>query len=125
MTQYDVDKKVCVTEIMNVTRNICLAKKAHIAQTPWKRVVGLLGRKALPEEGALVIKPCNSIHTFFMAFTIDVLFLDPQNKIVKAIKNMSPNRLSPIVWTSKMVIELPAGRISQTRTQIGDRLEFR
>ena len=112
-------------QILNVTKGVVIARKAQIASSFWQRMKGLLGSRGLSAQEALILKPCSSIHTFFMRFSIDVLFLDKDMRIAKLIQKMPPNRLSPIVWASQVVIELPAGKISQTNTQIGDTVEFR
>ncbi len=72
-----------MVKIINKTKNTILAEEAYIADTVFSRVKGLLGKQSLDEGSALIIKPCNSIHTFFMRFPIDVFFVDRNNKIVK------------------------------------------
>ncbi len=111
-------------QVFNVTKGVVIAQEAKLASSLGQRMKGLLGKRNLPANEALILKPCSSIHTFFMRFAIDVLFLDKNMQIVRLIQNMSPNRLSPTVWVSRMPIELPAGKISQTNTQIGDRLRI-
>ena len=110
--------------VVNKTRNSILAENAVIADTSFKRVRGLLGKSGLGEGEALVLKPCNSIHTFFMSFPIDVVFVDSQKRVAKTISNMSPFRISGIYFKANLTIELPAGTISKTSTQPGDLLEF-
>ena len=112
-------------QIVNLTKGVVIAQQAELAASLGQRMKGLLGRKNLSASEALILKPCSAIHTFFMCFPIDVLFVDKNMQIVKLIQNMSPNRLSPPILASQMVIELPAGKISQTATQIGDRLELK
>ena len=112
-------------QIFNLTRSAVLAEQAKIATSLGQRMKGLLGKPSLVANEALVLKPCTAIHTFFMRFAIDVLFLDKNMRIIRLIQNMLPNRLSPAVWSSQMVIELPAGRINQTYTQIGDTIELK
>ena len=107
-------------QILNVTTGVAIARKATVAASFGQRMKGLLGRGGLSAEEALILRPGSSIHTFFMRFAIDVLFLDKDMRIVKLIQNMPPNRLSPIVWASRMVIELSAGKINQTNTQPGN-----
>lgn len=111
-------------QIVNISKGIVIASKAQIAASMGQRMKGLLGRKGLAPDEALVLKPCSSIHTLFMRFPIDVLFLDKNVQIIRVIQNMPPYRLSPFVWASHLAIELPAGKISQTNTQIGDRLRI-
>ena len=85
---------------------------------------GLLGRKELGAKEAIILDPCNSIHTLFMAFPIDILFLDRENKVVKRIFALKPFRLTPIVWHAKRAIELPAGTIQSTQTADYDTIIF-
>ena len=115
---------VQTVQIVNISKGIVIASKAQIATSMGQRMKGLLGRKGLAPDEALVLKPCSSIHTFFMRFPIDVLFVDKNVQIVRLIQNMPPYRFSPFVWASYLAIELPAGKISQTNTQIGDRIRI-
>lgn len=112
-------------QIINKTNNAVIAQEAEFANTPLKRLKGLLGRKALPKGHALIIKPCNSIHTFFMRFSIDVLFVDTNNKIVKIKPCLKPFRLTGIYYNAAYVIELPAGTISSISTTQNDTLFFK
>lgn len=109
-------------KIINKTKNTLLAEVAILADTFFKRMVGLLGRKEFKQGEALVLKPCNSIHTFFMRFAIDVIFVDEQNKIIEAISHLKPFRLTRIYWLSLLAIELPAGMIKSSNTQKNDLL---
>jgi hypothetical protein len=85
---------------------------------------GLLGRKELPVGDALWIKPCFSVHTFFMQFPIDVLFLNKQNQVIAAVRNLKPNRMTRLYPQSFSVLELPPGTIVADNIQIGDQLEI-
>ena len=106
--------------IINKTKNTVLAEEAGIADSPFSRIKGLLGKNGLNRGEALVIRPCNSIHTFFMRFTIDVLFVNKNNRVVKAVSCLKPFRLSAIYLGASFVIELPNGVIQSTSTQAGD-----
>ncbi len=106
--------------ISNVTRQTVIAKDARLADTPLKRLIGLLGKKSLAPNEALIIKPCNSIHMFFMKFPIDVIFLDGENHAVGIVENIKPFQLSPLFWQARLAIELPIGAIKQSATQRGD-----
>lgn len=81
-----------------------------------------MGRKTLPAQEALWLRPCNSIHTFWMRFAIDVLFLDRQLRIVKLIENLRPFRLTLPSPHAASVIEMPAHSISQYNLRLGDEL---
>jgi uncharacterized membrane protein (UPF0127 family) len=87
-------------------------------------MTGLLGRDGLLEGEGLVIDPCNSIHTFFMRFSIDVLFVDAQGVVVRKIDALKPWRLTWIYFRARKVIELPAGVIQKSGTQAGDQLSI-
>ena len=111
-------------KIINETKEIVLAESAILADTPFKRIKGLLGRKFLEDKEALIIKPCNSIHTFFMNFPIDVLFVDKKNKIIKIITGLKPFRLSPIYILSSYVVEFPVGVVSANTAVVGDAISI-
>jgi len=85
---------------------------------------GLLGRTGLSDGHALVIAPCNGVHTFFMKFTIDVLYLDRKHRVKKIRPEMAPWRISGCL-TAHSVLELPAGTITRTGTVRGDQLEIK
>lgn len=95
-----------------------------MADSPFKRMKGLLGKKGLKPGEALIIKPCNSIHTFFMRFPIDVLFVSKDNRVIKAISGIKPFRLTYIYYHADFAVELTAGIISSTATCTGDHLSI-
>ena len=107
-------------KLINQTKNTILAEEVIIADTCLKRIKGLLGRKDFLPGEALIIKPCNSIHTFFMRFPIDVLFVAQDNRIIKIIPSLKPFRLTGVYFHTKFAIELPSGTIQSTFTQKGD-----
>jgi uncharacterized membrane protein (UPF0127 family) len=111
-------------KILNRSKNTFLAQDARIADSFFARMFGLLGKKELKSGEALIIKPCNSVHTFFMHFTIDVLFVDKDLRVVKSISAIKPFRLSAIYPKADLAIELPSGSIDSTRTAISDQIEF-
>ena len=88
------------------------------------RLVGLLGRSSLSPGEALVIQPCSSVHTAFMRFTIDVIYIDKAGTVVKTAANMRPFRVGGVFKPSCSVIELPKGTIEATGTALGDELVF-
>ena len=110
--------------ILNKTKNTWLSEDATLADSFFSRFLGLMGKKELQKGCALVLKPCNSIHTFFMRFPIDALFLDKQNLVIASLPDMKPFGASPIYWQARGVVELPAGTISATSTAVGDSLAF-
>lgn len=106
-------------------RGAVLATDARRATSVRDRLRGLLGTAALPRGQALHIEPCSSIHTFFMAYAIDVLFLDRDGRVLRAIEALAPWRATLPVFGARAVLELPAGTLGAAGVRVGDRLHFR
>ncbi len=81
-----------------------------------------MGRKALPDGEALLLKPCSSIHTLFMRFPIDVVFIDPRNQVVKVVPELRPFRVAMAPGGAQAVLELEAGAAARADVAPGDRL---
>ena len=92
------------------------------AESFLSRAKGLLGRSELLEQEALWIKPCNNIHTYFMKFPIDCVFIDKKMKVVKTKSHIPAFKIVGPIWKSSSVIELPAGTIRKFNIQEGDTL---
>ena len=88
------------------------------------RCLGLMFKKELPRGESLFLSPCNSIHTFFMNFKIDVLFLDKDLKVVKIFRAMSPWRVTLPYFRARHVLELPENSLPENLKE-GEALEFR
>ena len=110
--------------IINVSKNTTLAEKAKLADNFFQRLIGLMGKANLPAGGALILKPCTSIHTIFMRFPIDVAFTDKKNQIIKIYHSLSPWRLTGVSLNSALCLELPPGTLAATRSQIGDTIQL-
>ena len=110
--------------IVNQTRGQILAERGELARSFWARGRGLMGRAALPDSYALIIYPEWSIHTFFMRVPIDVLFVDRGDQVIGLRAAMPPWRPYAGVAPTRgrYVIELPAGVLDATGTQLGDQL---
>jgi uncharacterized membrane protein (UPF0127 family) len=111
------------TRVTNQTRNTVLATAADVADTSAKRRTGLLKHQSLKPGEGLWISPCESVHTFFMKFAIDLVYLDKHKKVRKVRHAVPPWRISACL-TAHSVLELPAGVLANTQTQIGDQLVF-
>ena len=107
----------------NLTRNAVLGEAVDVADTSEKRRTGLLKHTGLAPGEGLWIKPCESVHTFFMKFAIDLVYIDKQQKVRKARKAVPPWRLSACL-SAHSILELPAGTIERTGTQAGDELSI-
>jgi uncharacterized membrane protein (UPF0127 family) len=110
-------------KVSNLTRGTVLANSLEVADTGSKRNKGLLGRKGLADGEGLWIVPCESVHTFFMQFPIDLIYLDRENRIKKVRENVPAWRLSACL-SARSILELPAGTIRSTQTERGDLLTF-
>lgn len=104
------------------TRNSVLLGDLRIATRFWDRGRGLLGRKHLGPDEALWIHHCSSIHTFFMAFAIDCVFIDRRMRVKRIFENVRPWRLIAPVWGANSVIEMPAGAAKRLNIQLGEEL---
>ncbi len=110
-------------QVINRTRGTVLATRLEVADSAPKRTKGLLGRDGLGSGEGLWIVPCESVHTFFMRFAIDLVYLDKKNKVKKVRSAVRPWRVSACL-SAHSVLELPAGTIRDTLTVPGDTLEF-
>jgi uncharacterized protein len=110
-------------KITNLTRQTILASHVEVADSASKRRKGLLGRSSLASQEGLWIVPCESVHTFFMKFSIDLIYLDRNRKVKKVKSNVPPWRFSACL-TAHSVIELAPGSIRTSQTGPGDQLEF-
>jgi uncharacterized membrane protein (UPF0127 family) len=108
----------------NVRNNRELSNNVEVADCLLKRMKGLLGKTGMQIGEGLWIKPCKSIHMFFMKFPIDVVFLNRKNQVIAVIKNLKPNRITRLYPRAVSVLELPAGTIEATATEVGDEIEI-
>jgi len=110
---------------MKLLKNdIIIAQNIQKADSFVKKTVGLLNRNGLSFDEGLILEKCNSIHSFGMKFDFDAIYLDNDNKVVKLIENIKPNRLMPIVFKAQKVLETTAGFIQKNDIQIGNKLIF-
>ena len=96
--------------------------KAAMADTFWLRLRGLLGR-TFDSFDALILLPCSSIHTCFMKYPIDLLFVGRAMKILKIEENVQPWTLHKGCSTSHLVVEFPAGKVKKLGIKTGDTLQ--
>lgn len=101
-----------------------VAADVTIADSLWSRFVGLMGRRELPDGQALCIRPCSSIHMFFMRFPIDAVFVDADGAVVRIYGSIKPWRATWIVRGAKACLELPAGTAHKHGLEVGSLLEL-
>lgn len=111
-------------KILNKSNDKFLATEVILADTFISRLKGLMLKKNLEKGMAMLIYPCNMIHTSFMKFPIDVIFLSDEYEVISVIENILPWHISPLVRKSIIVLELPSGAIKNTNTKIGDFIEI-
>lgn len=109
-------------KLFSTSRNKILLPELETARSFWSRGVGLLGRKGLNAEQGLWILWGNSIHTCFMRFTIDCVFMDRNLKVKALKKNVKPWRFVAPVWGATSVIEMSEGMIEQLEIELGEQL---
>jgi hypothetical protein len=109
-----------IYRVINETNGQIVATRVTIAQDPRSRAVGLLSRDSLEPGEGLLIKPCSSIHTFFMKFPIDVIFLDKKYKILSIKRAIKPWRLSGVLQLGGSVLELMGGFLKDGTARPGD-----
>ena len=110
-------------KVISHSNQLILVEHLIIARSFFRRLQGLLGTTCLPWGEGLLIQPCNSIHTFFMRYPIDVLFLDSTFTVVKVAENMVPGRMMA-AGKSSSVLELPAGTVLTAGIIVGDQLHI-
>ena len=109
--------------VFNKTKNTQVASEVLRADAFVTRLLGLIPRKAIGPEEGLWLEPCAMIHTCFMRFPIDAVFLDSGLRVVKVCRDLKPWRCSPWARGAQSVLELASGT-SQGRIDAGDTLEI-
>lgn len=99
-----------------------LIENLELAESFFARGKGLLGRKSLAVNNALWIKPCNNIHTCFMNFAIDCIFVNKKMEIEKIVSGVKPYKIVGPYWKSASVFETAAGCAQKWNLQVGDQL---
>ena len=108
--------------IENLTRGQPLVTAGRVANNYWSRFRGLIGSRPLQAGEGLLIVPCSSVHTHFMSFPIDVLYLNREGEVVGIDHSLLPWRLGRFYKQVRYVLELPAGTAKATGTVVGDRV---
>ena len=101
-----------------------LVTNAWKTESAWERMRGLLGRKQLSEQDALLIAPCSSVHTIGMKYPIDIIYLDMKGKVLKTVSELKPLRFS-LCFNASYTLELAPGFLRCTPVKKGEMLEWR
>lgn len=112
--------------VVNQTQGTTLAVDVQHARTRWQRLVGLMGRAGLAEGTAMLFTPIRGVHTHFMRFPIDLVFVAVEGEgtghVTKVRERMVPFRID--LAGGDLLIELPAGTIARTATAVSDRVSI-
>ena len=110
--------------LVNATKKTVVSDNCHFANSVLKRMIGLLNRGQFGRGEGLLLDRCYGIHTFGMRFPIDVLFLDKDLRVIRAVRALPPYRTC-VVKKSVYVLEVPTGAIDDSRTSEGDQIQIR
>jgi uncharacterized protein len=111
-------------KLINVSTNQVIAENVYAAYRFWQRFKGLMLTSSMPDHTALHLVPCSSIHTFFMKYRIDILYLNKKNVIVGIEEKLKPGKLGKSFRNVSSVIELPAGKVGSTSVRVGQVVAF-
>jgi len=111
-------------QVRNATRDTIIADRARVASSMGDRMVGLLATpEVMPGEG-LLVERTQSIHMFFMRYPIDVVFFDRRRRVTRLVHRIGPWRIVAWARGARDCLELRAGALEGTDTQVGDQLEI-
>jgi uncharacterized protein len=112
--------------VFNRSKETFIATSLLVADTYWSRVKGLIGKpsSSFGDGSALWIVPCRGVHTHFMRFAIDAIYLDAHNVVLYVEENIRPWRMGRMVPSASTVLEVPAHTAFASGTQPGDHLEI-
>lgn len=104
--------------------NILISACVFTAGNFLQRLFGLIFRKPLTGNEALLLKDCRSIHTHWMRYSLDILFLDEGGKIITIFKDMRPWNSTPFLDEAMYVMEFRSGFLKGAHISVGDRVIF-
>src|SRR4030065_2139360 len=106
--------------VINETKGTVVAEEVRVADGIWSRFWGLRGRRGLAESAGLLLKPSSSIHTAFMRFPIDIVFLSRSLRVVKVVPEMKPFPASVPFGSAHSALELNAGAAARAQGEKDD-----
>ena len=98
-----------------------VCERCVVAANAWTRLKGLLGRSGLDPGEGLLLRPASSIHTMFMRFPIDVVFLDRELRVRKVVPELRPWKLA-LARGARSALELRAGEAARRHVTEGEQL---
>lgn len=113
-----------VYKAINVNSDQVVLERLTVCDTCFSRLRGLLGRNGLGDDEGVFLSKVSSVHTLFMRFPIDIVFLDNKNRIVKIVECVKPYHLAFGSLRTSGTLEMACGKIRRDRFLIGDRIVF-
>jgi uncharacterized membrane protein (UPF0127 family) len=95
------------------------------ASTFWKRLRGFIARPEPKLGEGILLAPCNAVHTWWVSFPLDLVFLDENGKVLKLVRSLPPRRFTKPVPKARYVLEVPVGTIDTSGTCVGDELTWK
>jgi uncharacterized protein len=109
--------------VLSRVEGAVVCERCLVERTAFARMRGLLGRSELPQGEGILLRPAGSVHTAFMRFPIDVVFLDGQLEVLRIARGLPPWRTAA-ARGARAVLELPAGEADRRGLEVGDRLQL-
>ena len=106
-----------------MTRDRELGQRIEVARGFFSRLRGLIGRRGWGKTDGFWIEPCSGVHAFGMRFTIDVVLVDEELRVL-LVQTLKPWRVGKIDLRAYAALELPVGTAVGTGTVAGDELRF-
>jgi uncharacterized membrane protein (UPF0127 family) len=115
---YDVPDTM---ELRIEDRGRAVCERCFVAARPLARLKGLLGRRGLGEDEGMLLRPASAVHTWFMRFPIDAVFLDEDMRVLRVASGLKPWRMAGCRG-ARAVLELSSGACERRGVRPGDRL---
>lgn len=102
-------KAMRVVRVTRKSDGLCIAERVREASGMFARLKGLLGESHLNSSEGILLTPCNSVHTWFMKFAIDVVYVAKDLRVLKIHRDMRPWKLDFPVWGARAALEVASG----------------
>ena len=116
--------KAIKLNLIEKTGKELIAAEVVEANTFFNKLFGLITRRKLKDREGFLIKNCNGIHTFWMRYSIDIVFIDEKNSVLAIYNNFKPFRVTPFIKDACSVLELRSGEVKKTSLKVGDSVNF-
>ena len=110
--------------VRNADREVDLGDRVRVADRWWPRLRGMIGHPEPTDGEGLLLSPCQGVHMHWMGYPLDVAFLDDEGRVVALYHGLRPWRFSKTHKNAACALELKAGTLERTLTEVGDRLTW-